>query len=121
MAYLTDRKAVILEREVGRRLASACIFLLILLLQGWNYLCTFFSHLSAVNQSLKNHCSMSGCLAGVFFWEGEHRGRVMMSCFFMLGEFMYVPRVCHCYNVPIAVLTQTPFTELTAVSSLIRV
>lgn len=64
---------------------------------------------------------MSGCLSGAFFWEGEHRGRAMMSCCSVLGEFMYVPQECHCYNVPIAVLTQPPFTELTAVPSLIRV
>lgn len=121
MAYPTDRKAVILEREVGRSLASACIHLLVLLLQGWNYLCTFFSHLNAVSRSLKNLCSVSGCLAGVFLWEREHRGGVTKSCFSMLGEFMYVPQLCHCYNVPTAVLTQQPFAELTAVPPLIRV
>lgn len=59
----------------------------------------FFSHPNAVSQSLKNGYSMSGCLAGVFFWEGEHRGRVMMRWFSMLGEFMYVPQVCNCCNV----------------------
>lgn len=80
-----------------------------------------FSYLNAVCQSLKYLCSVSGCLAGVFFWEREHRGGVMKSCFSVLGEFMFVPQLCHCYNVPTAVLTQQPFAELTALPSLIRV
>ena len=65
--------------------------------------------------------SMSGCSAGVFLWEGEHRGEVVISCFSILGEFMYAPHVCHCYNAAIAALTQPPCTELIAVPSLIRV
>lgn len=53
---------------------------------------------------------------GVYFLLGGEAQRVMVSCFSMLGEFMCVPQVCHSYNI--AVLTQQPFTELTAVPSL---
>lgn len=57
----------------------------------------------------------------VFFWEGEHRGRVMISYVSILGEFMYAPHVCHCYSDPVAALTQPSFTELIALLSLIVV
>lgn len=122
MAYLTYRRAVILEREVGRRLASAFIHLLVLLLQGWNYSCIFFLPSPECSQPEPKQCySMSGCSVGVYFWEGENRGRVMISCFSILGDFTCSPHVCHCYSAPIAALTQPPFTELAAVLSLIQV
>lgn len=94
-----------------------------LLLQGWNYLWTFFPFWMQSTRVWRATIQCQGVWQGFSFGRGSTEVESWWAASPCSVSSLYVPQVLyHCHaNVPIAVLTQQPFTELTAVPSLIRV